>query len=195
MKRGITMPRTKGEEGATAVAEKDEKDDVSATPTLPVKKKEELYRHLSEKLNAKVQEYFKPVADRVAEKTNIKDLKLRQVFSDADMRDLLVDYMRGLFGILTQPGENGALDEASVGIPAGFGSIQLTTAGATKKKTPQGKMVDVPLRWRIRYSAGKTVEGLLKTLPAPTHDANAAVKNGAKEVQPKPEKAAAASKA
>jgi len=132
--------------------------------------KEELYRSISTSMNAKVDEYFAPVAARVKDKAKM-EIKMRQVFGDQDARDLVVAVFDGLFDILLTPGEDGSVKPVSLGIPGGFGSIQLTTAGATTKKTPQGQTVEVQKRWRVKYSPGKSVDERLKQLPAPAEDA------------------------
>jgi len=131
--------------------------------------KEQLYRHIASRLNLKVDTYFAPVAERMLKKHN-EEIKMRQVFGDQDARDLLVLFWTGMFDILLQPDGEGQYKESSVGIPAGFGSLQLTTAGATTKKTPQGQVVDVLKRWRVKYSPGKAVDSRLSQLPAPPPD-------------------------
>jgi hypothetical protein len=140
--------------------------ELAAIPTS----KEKLYRQIASRLNNKVDAYFKPVAERVQKKHG-EEIKMRQVFGDSDARNLVVIVWRGLFDILLCPGDGGAISEVNVGIPGGFGSLQLTTAGATKKKTPQGQVVDVQKRWRVKYSAGRTVDVLLEQLPPPPPDA------------------------
>jgi hypothetical protein len=147
--------------------------DATATPPAPVeqtprmpKSKEELYRQFATFLNQRVQDTFKPVAERVKTKHG-EEIKLRQVFGDTDARDLVVSVWEGFFNLLLQPADDGSYREVSVGIPGGYGSLQLTTAGATTKKTPQGQTVQVHERWRVKYSPGKAVDSKLGQLPPP----------------------------
>jgi len=150
---------------------------VEAQPNLPLPEgmegkpnsKEQLYRAIAGRLNRKTDEYFRPVAERIQKKHG-EEIKMRQVFGDQDARDLLVLFFTGMFDILLQPDAEGTYKEVSVGIPGGFGSISLTTAGATTKKTPQGQVVEVLKRWRVKYSPGKFIDGRLDQLPPPPPD-------------------------
>lgn len=141
------------------------------------KSKEQLYRLGAQRLNEKVQEYFKPVQERQMKRHN-EEIKMRQVFGDQDIRDLVVFVFGGIFDILLQPGADGVLREATVGIPGGFGSMQLATAGATRKTTPQGTVVEVQKRWRVKYSPGKMVDQKLAQLPPPPQDEEGKEKDG-----------------
>jgi len=129
-----------------------------APPVGPPKDKDELYRQIATKLNGMVEE---------------KRGKGKQVFGDNHARDILVSVFDGLTDILFQTDENGKAAEGSVGIPAGYGSMQLGTAAATVKKTPQGVTVNVPKRWRSVWRPGKSVDERLKKLPPPEPDAPA----------------------
>lgn len=145
-------------------------EDVPDIITGAIRDKEDMYRSVANYLNAKVERVFSPVAKRVKDQKNM-DIKLRQVFGDQHARDLTVAIFDGLVGILLQQDEKGNYVEASVGIPGGYGSLQLTTAAATTKRTPQGQTVEVPKRWRLKWSPGKTVDEKLDALPAPPPDA------------------------
>jgi nucleoid DNA-binding protein len=134
------------------------------------KTKEDIYRSFATYLNAKVEKAFQPVARRVLEQKGM-EIKMRQVFGDQVGRDLMVAVYQGLLTLVTTKDENGAAQVTSVGIPGGFGSIQLTTAAATTKRTPQGQTVEVPKRWRLKYSPGKTVDETLDSLAPPPADA------------------------
>ena len=150
-------------EAATPTAE----TPTAASGDAPTKK-EDMYRAMADLLNAKVHKAFEPIARRASEKGIDKgsSLSIRKVFGDNDARDLTVAVFDGLTDILFQT-DGGKASEGSVGIPAGFGSLQLTTAAATTKRTPQGNTVEVPERWRVKWSPGKAVDEKLAKLPAP----------------------------
>lgn len=143
------------------VAEKTEKKEstprekFSITKTAP-KSKEDLYRQVQTALN-----------DLVTEKRGPG----RQVFGDQHAHDIVTGVFAGFVGILLQTDKNGQAQECSVGIPAGYGSLQLGTAAPTTKRTPQGQVVSVPRRWRAVWRPGKAVEDLLDALPPPPQDA------------------------
>jgi hypothetical protein len=146
--------------------------DDAAQTTEPQKPrtKEEAYRIISQRLNTKVQSYFQPIADRVMKKHK-ESIKMRQVFGDTDARDLVVSMWDMFYDILLTPNDDGTVEPTSLGIPGGHGSLQLTTAGATTKMTPQRVSVKVDKRWRVKYSPGKTVDERLSQLPPPPQDA------------------------
>lgn len=167
----VTEPKAKAAVPAVEADTKEARENLPAPEGQEGKprSKEQLYRIMAGRLNRKTEEYFKPVAERVQKKHG-EEIKMRQVFGDQDARDLLVLFFQGLFDILLQPNAEGEFKEVSVGIPGGFGSLQLTTAGATTKKTPQGQVVEVQKRWRVKYSPGKSVDGRLEQLPPPPPD-------------------------
>lgn len=136
---------------ATEAKEIEEDFPVSGNPSPT--KKEELYRDLATRLNMVVER---------------KRGKGRQCFGDNHGRDILVAVIDGLVDIVLQPMDSaGRPAEGSVGIPGGYGSMQLGTAAATRKVTPQGKEIDVPIRWRMVWRPGKTVDDRLHALPPP----------------------------
>jgi len=162
----------KEETKAAAPAAKEEpKKEAKTSDNGPPEDKEDLYRLLAGKLNTKVEQYFEPVAKRVKDQKNM-DIKMRQVFGDQDIRDLTVAIFDGLFDILLQDVDPKA-EKYSTGIPGGYGSLQLMTAAATTKKTPQGQLVPVKKRWRVKYSPGKSVDERLAKLPAPIDEKKA----------------------
>lgn len=155
----------------TAVAE----PEAPATPVAatPAADKNEIYSRIAAGLNAKVEARFEPVANRVKAKHK-DEIHLRRVFGDEDGRAILVSVFTELLDLLMAPDAEGKIVEnKTVGLPAGLGSIELLTAGATTKKTPQGSTIEVPKRWRVKWNTGKAVAERLAALPAPLPDAPA----------------------
>jgi hypothetical protein len=139
-------------------------------PETPAKDKAEIYARVASLLNGKVEQRFSPVKDRVRNKFK-EEINMRRVFGDEDSRLLLVLYFNQLLALLTKPGPNGKIVKGTtVGLPGGLGSLEILTAGATKKKTPQGKTIDVEERWRLKWNPGKNVDLLLEKLPKPDPD-------------------------
>jgi hypothetical protein len=167
--RAAEAKATEAEEQTEAVDGEESAGDVPEIITGVIRDKEDMYRSIANYLNAKVEKVFAAVARRVKDQKNM-DIKLRQVFGDQHARDLTVGLFDGLMSILLQQDEGGQYVESSVGIPGGYGSLQLTTAAATIKRTPQGQTVEVPKRWRLKWSPGKTVDEKLDALPAPPPD-------------------------
>ena len=130
------------------------------------KVKEEIYQAIADYANQRVQKAFTHIANRALQKKGLV-LKMRPVFGDRFGRDVMVAVFEGLLNILSQKDENGRNQPRSVPIPGGFGSLQLMVAAATRKVTPQGNEVDVPRRWRLKYSPGKTVEDRFDVLTTP----------------------------
>jgi len=137
-----------------------------------LKSKDDLYAIIKDRLNAKVEAKFEGVRKRGEAKG--LDLNMRQVFGDTDGRDLLVEIFEGLTELVCQLDESGKAQPCDLHLPGGFGSLKLTTAAKTTKRTPQGKTIDVPERWRIKYVPGKSMSDKLKTLSAPEPIAPAA---------------------
>jgi len=102
-------------------------------------------------------------------------IKLKQVFSKDDVRDILVLLMDGLFEALLFSKEDGTNVPTSLGIPGGFGAFQLGYAKKTRAFTPQQVWVEVPRRWRVKYVPGKKVVDRVKALipPPPEPEAQA----------------------
>lgn len=121
-----------------------------------MKRKEDLYEAIKQRLN-----------EQVISKRGTG----AQVFGDTHTHDIVVSVWEGFFRILTQLDAEGQAQVASLGIPNGYGSLKLMTAAATKKRTPQGAIVQVPKRWRAVWRPGKRVEEILDTLPPPKQDA------------------------
>jgi nucleoid DNA-binding protein len=130
-----------------------------------LKSKDDLYAMVKDQLNAKVEAKFEGVRKRGEAKG--LDLNMRQVFGDTDGRDLLVQIFEGLTELVCQLDENGKAQPCDLHLPGGFGSLKLTTAAKTVKRTPQGKTINVPERWRIKYVPGKSMSDKLATLAAP----------------------------
>lgn len=148
---------------------------VEVTPSLSVPvvektspaSKVEIYSRIAGLLNEKVQERFAVVQKRVLERHK-DDVHMRRVFGDEDGRSLMVMMWTELMDLLVSPNSEGQIVEGTtVGLPAGLGSLELLTAGATKKKTPQGAMIDVKKRWRVKWNPGKAVQEKIAALPKP----------------------------
>lgn len=136
----------------------------------PAKDKTEIYSRLAATMNAKVDARFEPVAKRVKEKHK-DDIHMRRVFGDEDGRVMVVTVFNELLSLLTAPNADGQIVEGTtLGLPAGLGSWELLTAGATTKKTPQLQIIQVPRRWRIKWNTGKTVQEILEKLPPPPQE-------------------------
>jgi hypothetical protein len=154
------------ENQATPVAEVEAPVAVAATPAAD---KNEIYSRIAKVLNDKVDDRFKSVQERVKAQHKT-EIHLRRVFGDEDGRSMLVMVFSELLDSLVAPGAGGVTEAATLGLPAGLGSIELLTAGATTKKTPQGSTINVPKRWRIKWNTGKAVSERLAALPAPAPD-------------------------
>jgi hypothetical protein len=141
-----------------------------AAPKVPPKSKQELYGQLAQTANDKVAAAFAPVQARVKERAKL-EINLRRVFGDDDGRRMVVDVIRGLLLLTIQPNAEGKIKEGyTVGLPDGLGSLEILTAGATTKTTPQGVKIPVERRWRLKWNPGKSAEDMLDKLPKPPQD-------------------------
>jgi nucleoid DNA-binding protein len=157
-----------------AVAEATEEAVAPEAPLAAPVDKSEIYSRIAGQLNKKVEDRFASVASRVKAKHK-EDIHMRRVFGDEDGRGLVVGIFNALLDLLMSPnGENEIVEGVTVGLPGGLGSLELLTAGATTKKTPQGKTVEVPKRWRCKWNPGKSVSERLSALPEPAQDDPAA---------------------
>ena len=149
---------------------------VPEAPTAPAADKNEIYARIAAGLNRKVDTRFEAVAKRVKDKHK-DDIHLRRVFGDEDGRAIVVGVFDELLDLLLVEKPEGGIPEGkrTLGLPAGLGSLELLTAGATTKKTPQGTTIEVPKRWRVKWNTGKAISERLDALPAPKQDAPEAV--------------------
>lgn len=137
-------------------------------PETPPASKKEIYNRVADRLNAAVQERWTALQKRIKDKTG-QDFNFRDVFGEAEGREVVIEVLGNFCSLLTKADAEGNLvRNTTVGLPGGFGSLELLTAGATTKTTPQNRKVEVPERWRVKWNPGKTMDDLLSKLPAPT---------------------------
>jgi hypothetical protein len=133
---------------------------------IPPQTKKDVYRNLAAVINHHANSKYGPLLERINSKGKT-DYKVRPVVGEEVAKDILVLVFTQLIQLVTRLNEAGVPEERSEGLPAGLGSLALLTAGATTKMTPQGAKVDIPERWRFRYSPGKGPSDILDTLVNP----------------------------
>ena len=76
-------------------------------------------------------------------------------------RSILISAVRGLLMI--------AAVEGKVHLPAGLGSFTRVAFGARQQRTPCGKVVTIPSRYKIRLNQGVELQKLVKLLSQPSN--------------------------
>jgi len=84
----------------------------------------------------------------------------RVVIPKSKGRDIALLALNGFLEIL--------YNEGKVALPGGNGSLQLRGLAPRKQRTPQGKTIDCPARWVVRYNPGVKVDERIKKLSPPT---------------------------
>jgi hypothetical protein len=113
------------------------------------------------------EEFYNQLVTRLNNLVEAKRGHGRKVFGNSHGRDIVVLVFDGLADILTHPNGEGTVVPNNLGMPGGWGSIQLGTAKATTKRTPQGKVVEVPKRWRVVWKPGKAMSDRIRMLEGP----------------------------
>lgn len=141
-------------------------DEPLEIPSGPIRTKEEMYRKGNVLLNETLHRRLDPIWERQVSREG-SSRSFPQVFGDRHVRELLVMFLRDLVGMAVAPSEDGHVYPKAVALPEGFGSIKLTVSPPRQKRTPQGKNIALPARYKMRLDFGSTVDSILDALPSP----------------------------